>query len=218
MIIGITQRVNINNFEERQDALDQRWYDFAKLLGITLIPIPNNIEDPIVYLNDFRVSGFIFSGGNDVSFHYHERAEPIIMDIVPERDLIEQKILQHAIESNLPVLGVCRGAQFINVYLGGGLVPVDIDKHVSTQHKIDCLSNSHIKFRTSQLDVNSFHKYGIVPDVLASSLEAIALFDENEIEAFHHKAYKILGILWHPERYGSSKFHDLDLVKQLFSL
>ena len=56
--------------------------------------------------------------------------------------------------------------------------------------------------------VNSYHNYSITN--LGSSLSSLATAMDNTIEAFKHKKYKILGVMWHPERYDQIKKIDIE--------
>ena len=60
--------------------------------------------------------------------------------------------------------------------------------------------------------VNSYHDFSIVK--LGRSLDNLAFTKDGSIEAFKHKRKKILGIMWHPERYKKIKKFDLDFIKK----
>ena len=99
----------------------------------------------------------------------------------------------------VPVLGVCRGFQFMNVHLGGGLSPVS--GHVASYHAI---SSDTGLFP----EVNSYHDYGIVADDLAPSLEVVATGPDGTVEAARHGTLPWIGVMWHPER--ERPFAELD--------
>ena len=218
MIIGITQRVVINQFGERQDAIDQRWFQLAKMLQVTLLPIPNVLEDPISYLKTFFVEGVIFSGGNDVAIDSLGLEEQRKLNLAPDRDRTEELILNYVIEKNLPLLGVCRGAQFINVCFKGGLVALNADEHVAKDHQIFWRRNDFIELNEPSFTVNSFHNFGINHHTLSKHCIPLAVTENGEIEAFHHNSAPVLGLLWHPERYTQHTPHDLRIISQFFGL
>ena len=105
--IGITQReINFNNIS--YDSLDIRWSNF--LLKCNLVPVllPNNISITEKILKKNNFCGFIFSGGGKIrSISGNE-----------SREIIEDRILDICIDSNLPLIGVCRGMQKIQDFFG----------------------------------------------------------------------------------------------------
>ena len=103
-----------------------------------------------------------------------------------------------------PIVGICHGAQFIANKEGGKVIYV---KQKIKPHKI--YSN---KIKYLNCTVNSYHN--LVIKKLPEKFEILA-FDENKfIECFRIKKSKILGIIWHPERYGDLKQIDKKLFKQ----
>lgn len=208
MRIGITQRVDlIADYEETRDSLDQRWSELIEFLGAKALPIPNKIKDINLWLDEMRCDGFILSGGNDLSSLSNSK------NISFERDKTEFALLQYANDQSIPVLGVCRGFQIMNVFFGGKLK--QISGHVAKPHVIKfCLDKSD---NWSSRKVNSFHEWGISKNNLAKDLVACA-YDENAyVEAAIHKKLNWLGMMWHPERNEIFEELDLDIIKKLFA-
>ncbi|MCH8555209.1 MAG: gamma-glutamyl-gamma-aminobutyrate hydrolase family protein [Schleiferiaceae bacterium] len=216
MVIGITQRVVVNQFGEVQDALDQRWFALARALKITLVPIPNALKNPVAYLKQFSLEGVIFSGGNDVIVKSLAPEVQQKLNTAPERDRTEGALLQYALENTLPVLGVCRGAQFINVFFDGGLIALKAEEHVAREHNVYWVNNEFIAVDEPLFSVNSYHNFGVDYQTLAKSCLVLATTENKEVEAFHHKTAPILGLLWHPERYTQLTPHDLSILSQFF--
>lgn len=172
----------------------------------------NNVKD--IYTCD----GFILTGGVDVhpSFYNGELGynnEPGIFK--PERDRFEAIIYRHSQLHQLPVLGICRGMQLINVLQGGKLIQ-DLDNG-NARHKKEDSDKEHIITAESgtllyQLagntsgHVNSAHHQAIDPNALGSNLKVNAYDDDEEkiIEGleFADKTNKgfLLCVQWHPER------------------
>ena len=100
------------------------------------------------------------------------------------------------------------GKKLINAFFEGHLTKVS--GHVSTRHKIFKSVNQDIKINHDT--VNSFHSFGIELTGLGSGLIDLAKDKDDNIEAYYHKEYRLLGIMWHPERENS--FNELD--KNLF--
>jgi putative glutamine amidotransferase len=89
-------------------------------LVLMLPPDPDQIEDPGQVLE--LIDGLVLTGGADIDpAAYGQEAHPETVDTVPERDAFEIALVNAAIERELPVLGICRGMQLINVALGGTL-------------------------------------------------------------------------------------------------
>ena len=157
--------------------------------------------------------GFLFTGGHDVSPElYHEKPDEKLQAVCPKRDVMEGIILRKAIEQDKPVLGICRGIQFINAFLGGTLwqdiptqcpsqtehhqqPPYDQPSHEVTVEKgsplYDCLGEERIA-------VNSCHHQGIRN--LAPSLKTMAAAPDGMVEAVYMPGKRFLwAVQWHPE-------------------
>ena len=220
--IGITQRVVwVERIGERRDVLDQRWYEFAREAGIMLVPIPNNIESPAWYADVLNLEGIVFSGGNNVGLFGKELLEGKTIwdnDVAYERDLTEAALLEWAIETDRPVIGVCRGLQLMNAYFEGRQSPVSPEVHVAKQHNIEIEDGFFRQFYGTQAMVNSYHRWGILGEELAGPLIAEAYYDTNNVEAFRHQEHRLYGIMWHPERYRTFAYVDINFFKHVFEV
>ena len=203
---GITQRVEIiQKYEERRDCLDRRWISLFSELGWLVIPLPNIASDYAEkLLNELKLDAYVLSGGNSLDL-----PESSTNDVAPERDSFEKQLLESAMIHTIPVLGVCRGMQMLNVHFGGSLTPVE--NHAGTRHKLSALSDN-FRLPTS---VNSYHKWGIQDRVLAEGLIPIAQDSDGNIEAFEHTDYRMFGIMWHPEREEPFCPLDIELIKKV---
>jgi len=190
--IGITQREeNIFDRNEIRDVLDQRWMDLLFACQLEPLLLPNHLPTIERYLSIYRLDGLILSGGNDVH-------------CAPRRDPVERRLLEWAYLYKIPLLGVCRGMQMIQIFFNKTLIP--IANHVNTTHLI--------YFAHSVRFTNSFHHFAIrqVPDqflVLAES-------SDGTIESMRHKDLPWYGIMWHPEREQIFIQEDIGLIQEIF--
>ncbi|MDP4039287.1 MAG: gamma-glutamyl-gamma-aminobutyrate hydrolase family protein [Candidatus Pacearchaeota archaeon] len=199
MNIAISQRVIKPEKGEDRDCLEQDYVKYYSNHGFTLIPISNVIEDMEGHLKKLNIRGVILSGGNDVNPKVYGEKEA--GEYSNERDFTERRLIDFVIKNKLPLLGECRGMQFINVYFGGKLRK--IEGHVAKRHKI-FICNPEFKENLGKEEtfVNSFHNKGILKEDLSKELVAFAISQDKSIEGFFHPRHNIMGIMWHPERGG----------------
>jgi putative glutamine amidotransferase len=119
------------------------------------------------------------------------------------RNRLDNYYLRLAIKKKIPFLGICYGAQFIANFFKSKITKKI--NHSNVIHNITLFSNKKIF-------VNSYHDYSITK--LGNSLNILAKSDDGSIEAFKHINKKILGIMWHPERYKKIKKFDLKFIKK----
>jgi putative glutamine amidotransferase len=154
------------------------------------------------------VDGICFSGGGDIAPERYGEvdAENVCENVIPERDELELGAARRALDADLPVLGICRGFQVLNVALGGKLA-LDIKGHQATgdaviEHRLVAAHGSKLAQATTaeSVRVNSRHHQAVMPDQLAPSLRATVLHD-GLVEAFESTAHRwVIGVQWHPER------------------
>lgn len=203
--IGITQRVDhIENYDEKRDCLDQRWYHFFLELDILPIPLPNIKTEYVPNLiNTLNLDAILLSGGNSIySLDKNAKDASIV------RDNFETALFKEAIKRDLKIIGVCRGMQMINIIMDGTLSKVR--NHVAVKHKLVTLLEENIFSK----EVNSYHNWGIREKELSKNLQAIAYDEQKNIEAFINKEKSILGIMWHPEREEPFNQKDINLIKE----
>lgn len=199
-LVGITQRVvKLSDRGERRDVLDQAWTSFLSTCGFDILPISNRLDDPVDYLTRVGVDAIILSGGGNVSNQWRTISGKLpavqadLLDLATERDKIESKLLNANAVQGWPLIGVCRGMQFINLFHDGFLKPVK--GHVGVYHKLvtveDCFSFGQ--------RVNSFHDFGVPLNGLGRDVHVLAETD-GYAEAILNRRAKHLGIMWHPER------------------
>ncbi len=190
--IGITQRVAfLPDINEHRDCLDQAWTLLLQSCGCVPVLIPNKLNDIPAYISQSLIDGVIFSGGNDLA------QLPNAKNVSPERDQTESVIYQHCLATNTPLLGVCRGMQFMLAQ--DGVMPEPITRHVATKHVVKATASGALQLPDT-FETNSFHTWGF-PNFTGSSNYALtAQCDDGSAEAIEHRTASIAGIMWHPER------------------
>jgi putative glutamine amidotransferase len=162
------------------------------------------------------IHGLLLTGGSDVDPQlYGEPEHEKLGQTDRLRDAAELYLINKACSHNLPVLGICRGMQFINVALGGTLyqdLPSEFESDVlhradgerrfeTLQHAIRIYEGSRLQslLDASELPVNSVHHQGIkkLAEPLAASAQSI---EDGLIEAIEHKSHPfMIGVQCHPE-------------------
>ncbi|ELZ81075.1 peptidase C26 [Haloferax elongans ATCC BAA-1513] len=176
---------------ELRDSLSRDWTEYLDKLGFDVIPILNGLSDPVALFEHVSPDALLLTNGEDVGSH-------------PPRDQTEQALLNAAIEASIPILGVCRGHQFINTYYGGDLTNLnehmnDPTTHVATNHDVQ-IQDSPIELPDT-LSVNSYHEMAVSTSDTASVLKPFATSDSGSIvEGLYHPKQPILSMQWHPER------------------
>ena len=205
--IGLTSRVQVvKDYDERRDSLDQRWHELILNLGWIPIILPN--VDPSkaeTFIKSYDLDGIILTGGNSLQI-----LDPHNAEVAPERDMFEEAVVSISLEHNIPMLGVCRGMQLINNYLGGSFEK--IKGHIAVEHELISI-NKNFDFPTK---VNSFHEWCIPKSYLANELEPLACDESENIEAFKHKIAIVFGIMWHPERALPLSAKEINFFKNIF--
>lgn len=202
--------------------LEQSMSDWVMAHGALpyMIP-PASARRPIdVTMADMvaQVDGLILQGGVDVSpTSYGEQPMRPEWSGDRERDVYEIALVEAAMEQNVPVLGICRGNQLINVALGGtlyqdintqvpgSLVHRNAELYERNRHEVDFVPKSPMArwFGTTHATINSVHHQAIKD--LADDLVVEARSTEDEIiEAVRLPAESsrdpwVVGVQWHPE-------------------
>lgn len=211
-IIGLCSSYEKNEEHDRI-FLNRDYLQAIRQFGGTPVVIPAEAgEDEQAYLLSL-CDGLVLTGGNDIDPGLY--GEAVLNDTVhpaPERDVGEPRLLAMAIARNIPILGICRGMQILNVYFGGTLyqdLPAQAPSQVrhsmeKPYHRIchDCLvsldSPLYALTGRKTIGVNSFH-HQAVKDV-ASGLAVMGRCTDGIVEAIYHPdASFIWAVQWHPE-------------------
>lgn len=208
MNIAISLRSQFNQSGNTVDSLEYSYQTYFQNFGVNLLPVCN-LTERVDYLVECNISGIVLIGGGDVDPLLYGQEPDDRFVISKERDATERKLLDLAISHRIPVLGICRGFQFINVYFGGKLLHYIREKphfldHLHTTHEVQITDPSVADFlHRRSLIANSFHNHALTRQELASCLMEFAQTRDGVIEGLFHRAYPIAAIMWHPERkYG----------------
>lgn len=181
MFIAISQRLATQeSYKELRQILALEWGHLFKSEFKGFLPLPLCFEIPFSSYES-AIKACILSGGNDLS-EFDESVENKI------RDDYERQILKRCIELKMPVLAICRGAQFMAHFFGSTLKPCQ--NHIGSHLVRDIWG--------SEFRVNSFHRYAIAN--LGADLKCLALAQDKTTEAFKHKNLPFYALMWHIER------------------
>ncbi len=157
--------------------------------------------------------GILFTGGHDVSPSvYGEHIKETCGTICPTRDRMEGIILDLCLEKDKPFLGICRGIQFINAYLGGSLyqdLPSEYDSTVDhhmeppydqSAHEVEIFKDSCLAGIIGEgiHEVNSYHHQAVKE--LSDKVMSSAVSEDGLVEAIEIPDKKFaVAVQWHPE-------------------
>ena len=161
-----------------------------------------------------RLDGLFMAGGGDLNPEtYACEPHPKTGGVDPLRDEAELRLLHWALDDHLPILGVCRGVQALNV-AGGGTLLQDIADQLPqairhqyfpekqrdyVAHDVEVAAHSHLARILGQTArVNSFHHQAI--QQVAPNFRVVAHAPDGVIEAIEHTDREfVIGVQWHPE-------------------
>jgi gamma-glutamyl-gamma-aminobutyrate hydrolase PuuD len=193
----------------------------ALLVRLRILPVMIPVVDgTLACLPQYMdgMSGLLLAEGDDIEpTRYQARKTNLtyLEKTNPLKDEIEIRLIRHAMRRRLPILGICRGSQLLNVVNGGTLYG-DVQKekgsrlkHIehtqsrydSYRHAVTLVDGSPLKrwYGQTTLSVNSYHHQGIRE--LASRFQPMAHADDGLVEAFYDpKARFTVGLQFHPER------------------
>lgn len=224
-IIGITSNYSDNDIHgtsSKIGAKHQQWqlladdyiYSVEVAGGIPVIlPVVKDVETIKPLLE--KLDGLIVSGGSDIDPKYYgQYMKKELGGIMPKRDDFEIELVRYALyETDIPILGICRGCQVLNVVAGGTLYQ-DMSYQESTLMNHACLQSpkyypvhsvmideasrlSQI-FETETIDVNSYHHQAI--ETVGKGFKVVMRAPDNTSEAIEMEGERfVMALQWHPE-------------------
>jgi putative glutamine amidotransferase len=215
-VIGISsyqQQARWGSWDDQAVLLPRRYVDKVALAGGLPVLLPPAAACPEVLS---RLDGLILSGGSDVEpARYGADLHPAAGPFYPDRDSAELELCTRALAARLPLLGICRGLQVVNVALGGTLhqhLPdvVGTDSHSPEvagygTHKVSVAGQTRLSdvLGRSEAAVPTHHHQAI--DRLGAGLVPTAWTDDGVIEAVEladgagAAAPFMIAVQWHPE-------------------
>lgn len=175
--------------------------------------LPLSSEESVIEKAFEICDGFLFTGGQDVNPSlYGETKKKSCGEICDKRDEMEKIIFRRCLLEDRPLLGICRGIQFINAMLGGTLYqdlptehPSELEHHQKPPydipvHEVKLLADTPLQLllETETLAVNSYHHQAIKE--LGEGLLSMAVTPDSLVEAVYMPDKRFVwGIQWHPE-------------------
>jgi putative glutamine amidotransferase len=217
-VIGICtalERARWGMWDQEAVLLSRSYVKAVQDAGALVLMLPPDellLENPAEALD--LLDGLVLAGGADIDpASYGEARHPETLDTVPERDRFEIALVRAAIERDLPVLGICRGMQLINVAYGGTLLqhlPERFGHHEhlrvpgtfdGADHDVELIDGSLAARAAGETDhaTKSHHHQGV--DRLGEGLRISGNSAMDGLpEAIEMDGRRfVLGVQWHPE-------------------
>jgi putative glutamine amidotransferase len=206
-ITTLNRTIRTLGVEMPSATVHQRLGEFVAQAGG--VPVfADHHADPAVLVD--HLAAVVINGGGDVAPERYGAERHARTDAPePHRDEFEIELVRLAVASGIPVLGICRGIQLVNVALGGTLVQhvpdVVGESHLlgdawdAEAHAVELVAGSMLAalYGTERLTVNSLHHQAV--DRPAPGLRVSARAPDGTIEAIEHPDAPVVGVQWHPE-------------------
>jgi putative glutamine amidotransferase len=213
--------------------MNQTYVRTLENMGALPMLIPLQMSEATLHGIFERLDGLFLPGGEDIDpANYGEDRHAQLGATDHERDRTELLMTRWAIEAGMPVLGVCRGLQVINVVCGGTLYQ-DLHTQQPELQKHDYFPPSFERYRIShqvfiepdsrlaralgtQHEVNSMHHQGIAR--ISPVLRVVATAEDNLAEAVEIPELPfVVGVQWHPEELAKTDQHSAGLFHDFIS-
>ena len=154
------------------------------------------------------LDGLIIGGGDDIQAHLYGGEVQLDVRLDPQRDELELKLLERFIPQGKPVLGICRGAQMLNVHLGGTLDPDIYTTHEGLKRRrtvlprktVDIVTDTqlHRILKVRWCRINSLHHQAV--QRAGRGIEVVARDRDGLVQGIESRDHEFLiGVQWHPE-------------------
>ncbi|GAB3031897.1 gamma-glutamyl-gamma-aminobutyrate hydrolase family protein [Bowmanella dokdonensis] len=153
------------------------------------------------------LDGLVISGGSDLAPSLYGQMPQADDKYDLPRDKLEYRTLAFARQASLPVLGICRGCQLMNITLGGDLYQDIASRRQLTPNGVMLLPRKAVQLdsgsltarllNAEQIKINSIHHQAI--DRIGDGFDAAGRDADGFIQAIEHRTLPWLGVQWHPE-------------------
>ncbi|MBQ3865481.1 MAG: gamma-glutamyl-gamma-aminobutyrate hydrolase family protein [Clostridia bacterium] len=222
-LIGISCSIDATDSGAQKEFLNDSYFKAIERAGGLPVIIPNTTDPELQIEIAKRLDGVIISGGPDMDpRRYGSRVNAKVSKIYPRRDAAEFSLISYVInETDLPILGICRGIQSINAVMGGDLI-VDLP---TDGYLIHSMSNIYPRAEEAhdiivekdtklfeilgkeEIGVNSFHHQAVKTPAPGFRVTAYSIPD-RVIEAIEMPGERfVVGVQWHPEEMINHEAH-----------
>lgn len=227
-LIGITSADSVLNGKLYNRVYAPNAHAIARAGGLPVY-IPTGLDDVTLRALYERLDAVLLPGGPDVDPSYYGAARhPMTLEIDDQRDKLELTVTRWAVQDDLPVFGICRGHQVLNVALGGTLVQ-DIPSEVNSSlmhdipdglprstriHEVTIDGQSRLAsiLGTTQVAVNSLHHQSV--EQPAPGIVITAHAPDGVVEALESPEHHfVMSVQWHPE----DLYNDDEAMMRLFT-
>ncbi len=213
-LIGITTRNGKDSDGHSIIAVQHSYVTAVANAGGVAVPIPSILPEEDLRQLYSQLNGILFTGGGDVSLdHFPGSPHPRIDGVDDARDTTEISLMRASVNDGKPLLGICRGAQVMNVALGGTLYthiidqlegavdhdyPGNLRRTIVHPVNVDETSRSAEIFGETLLNVNSLHHQGLKD--IAPGLRVVGHAPDGLVEVVELPDHPYaVAVQWHPE-------------------
>ncbi len=213
VVVGIADMCGTTNSVSVQTT----YADAFARAGNTPLVLPAETNREVVARMLASVDMLLLCGGEDVDpSRYKTKPSPRLEEVNLRRDAWEWLLLDEAVKRRLPVIGICRGCQLINVYFGGTLwqdLPSErpgevVHRGKGAHHDIQIVAGSRLarSLGLNSSRVNTIHHQAVRD--LAPGFRAVAFAADGVVEAIEGESLPVVGVQFHPEKLFVQKGRD----------
>ena len=213
-LIGVSTSITVGEYPERA-YVNSAYLRAVEQAGGIPVLLPPQLSAAARETLWRRLDGLVLTGGGDVEpIRFGQAPHPKTALVSGDRDALELELVDRALRDDVPLFGICRGLQVLNVALGGSLhqhIPDTLGEavqHVQTEkrhvatHPVKLLTEGTRLGRllgAPELSVNSFHHQAL--GTLGCGLREVAWAPDGVVEAVEHEDQRrfVVGVQWHPE-------------------
>lgn len=204
-IIGIT-----TDLEDKSNLIEAAYSRAVEFYGGAPVLVPTVADaSGSGFLSRIvsALDGLLIPGSRDMDpKFYGQQPHPAIKPMSAQRTETEFSVLREALENEIPVLGICGGMQFINVFYGGSLaqdikalLPDALDHEGGNAHDVEVVSDTVLggMVGTREFNVKSYHHQAV--GRVGGGLRTSAAAPDGIVEGLESEDGNVMGVQWHPE-------------------